>query len=306
MLLEELAEKALISPPGFVRSNTQYLTVMGSIAYGVSTDTSDYDCYGFCIPPRSMVFPHLRGEIQGFGTQIQRFENWQKHHVKDPNALGGRGREYDFAVYSIVQFFHLCLQNNPNIIDSLFVPQECVLFATRVGQMVREKRHRFLHKGCWHRFKGYAYSQMKKAKSQTREGKRAQMVQEHGYDLKFAYHIVRLLNEVEQLLTEGDLDLRRNREQLKSIRRGDWTLEQIEKYFASKEAQLEKVYAECKILPYSPQKDGVEEEIHTLLLQCLEEHYGSIDGAVVSEAAAIQSLRRIQQEAENTLRSFGG
>ena len=43
----------------------------------------------------------------------------------------------------------------------------------------------------------------------------------HGYSTKFAYHIVRLLNEVEQILTEHDLDLERNREQLKSIRRGD-------------------------------------------------------------------------------------
>lgn len=306
MLLEKLAAKNLISPPGYVRSNTQYLTVMGSVAYGVATDQSDYDCYGFCIPPRDMVFPHLRGEIPGFGTQIQRFEQWQKHHVDDPNAQGGRGRQYDFQVFSIVKFFNLCLQNNPNMIDSLFTPHECVLFSTRVGQMVREKRHRFLHKGCWHRFKGYAYSQMKKATSQNRTGKRKEAVERDGYDIKFAYHIVRLLNEVEQILIEGDLDLRRDREQLKSIRRGEWTLKDIETHFATKESFLEKVYAECKILPYSPKDGGLEEDIHTLLLNCLEEHYGSMDGAVVSEAAAIQSLRRIQQEADSALRACGG
>ena len=306
MLLEKLHTRGLINPPGFVRSNTQYLTVMGSEAYGVATDHSDFDCYGWCIPPRDMVFPHLRGEVLGFGTQIQRFEQWQKHHIDDPNAQGGRGRQYDFQVYSIVKYFNLCMQNNPNMIDSLFVPQECILFATPVGQMVREKRHRFLHKGCWHRFKGYAYSQMKKATSQNRTGKRKDMVEEYGYDIKFAYHIVRLLNEVEQILIEGDLDLRRDREQLKSIRRGEWTLKDIETYFTTKEAFLEKVYAECKILPYSPKEDGLEEDIHALLLACLEEHYGSMDGAVVSEAAAIQTLRRIQQEAERTLRSCGG
>jgi hypothetical protein len=30
--------------------------------------------------------------------------------------------------------------------------------------------------------------------------------------VKFAYHVVRLIGEVEQILTEGDIDLRRNRE----------------------------------------------------------------------------------------------
>lgn len=301
MLLEKLAAKGLINPPGFVRANTQYLAVMGSEAYGVATDHSDYDCYGWCIPPRDMIFPHLRGEIPGFGTQIQRFENWQKHHVDDAKALNGRGRQYDFTVYSIVKYFNLCMQNNPNMIDSLFVPQECVLFSTVVGQMVREKRHRFLHKGCWHRFKGYAYAQMKKAGSTKRTGSRKEGVEEHGYDIKFAYHIIRLLNEVEQILTEGDLDLRRNREQLKSIRRGEWTFDQVKQYFANKEITLEKVYTNCKILPFSPKDDGLEGDIHTLLLNCLEEHFGSMGDAIVSEAAAIQSLRRIQEETERTL-----
>jgi hypothetical protein len=43
--------------------------------------------------------------------------------------------------------------------------------------------------------------------------------------VKFAYHVIRLLGEAEQILLEGDIDLRRNSAQLKAIRRGDvkWT-----------------------------------------------------------------------------------
>lgn len=40
---------------------------MGSIAYGVFADQSDRDIYGFCILPKEDVFPHLAGEIPGFG-----------------------------------------------------------------------------------------------------------------------------------------------------------------------------------------------------------------------------------------------
>jgi hypothetical protein len=97
-----------------------------------------------------------------------------------------------------------------------------------------------------------------------------------GYSTKFAYHCVRLMNEVEQIMVEGDLDLQRNREQLKSIRRGEWTLEQFEEYFRNKEHILESTYANST-LPHGPD----EERIKELLMSVLEQHYGSLAAAVV-------------------------
>jgi predicted nucleotidyltransferase len=247
--------------------------MMGSVAYGVNEEgASDVDVYGFCIPPKDVIFPHLRGEILGFGKQINRFEQYQQHHVEDKEAR----KSYDISIYNIVRYFQLVMENNPNMIDSLFVPHRCVLHITKVGNMVRDERKSFLHKGCWHKFKGYAYSQMHKMDIKEPEGKRKEMIEKFGYDVKFAYHVVRLLNEVEQILTEGDLDLERNREQLKSIRRGEWKIEDIRDYFSKKEKELESVYLNSK-LPYGPD----EEKIKTLLLSCLEEHYGSLDQAIV-------------------------
>ena len=143
---------------------------MGSLAYGVSSDNSDFDVYGFCIPPKELIFPHISGEIPGFGRQIQRFEQWQQHHIFDPSENAGKGREYDFSIYGIVKYFQLCMENNPNMIDSLYTPQRCVLHSTAVGNLVRENRDLFLHKGAWHKFKGYAYSQLNKMKSHNRQG----------------------------------------------------------------------------------------------------------------------------------------
>jgi predicted nucleotidyltransferase len=155
-----LTEKRLINPPPWLPNAVAYETIMGSVAYGVSSDTSDMDVYGFCLPPKEMVFPHLAGEISGFGRQIERFEQFEQHHVRDDDALGGSGREYDLTIYSIVKFFQLAMENNPNVIDSLFTPVTCVLHSTRIGEMVRERRRDFLHKGAWPKFKGYAYSQI--------------------------------------------------------------------------------------------------------------------------------------------------
>lgn len=285
-----LTQKGLIHPPDFVVSNTMYETVMGSVAYGVSDDLSDYDTVGFCIPPKDMIFPHLRGEIEGFGRQKKRFNGYQQHHVKDPDALNGRGREYDLNIYSIVQFFHLCMENNPNMVDTLFTAQECVLHCSKIGNMVRDARRTFLHKGAWHKYKGYAYSQLHLMDSKNPEpgSKRDQIRERYGYDVKFAYHVVRLMDEAEQILTTGDIDLRRNREQLKAIRRGEVPKEDIVRMFTEKERHLEAAY-QSSPLPHGPD----EAAIKTLLLACLEEHYGSLSACITNPDAALSALREI-------------
>lgn len=338
-ILKELYEKKLSNLGGhrWIPDNTAYITQMGSTAYGVSNDNSDIDIYSFGFPRLEDLFPHLRGEIVGFGDakhQNNRFKSFQEHHIKDI----GDQKEYDICFYNIVDYFQLVMENNPNMIDSLFTPQSCVLHATKVGQMVRQNRKMFIHRGSYHTFKGYAYEQLKKAKPtdvlhcpkcdtspfplnshnvhvptelidnkcfqcgttaiikkvNKKEGKRKASVDLYGYDPKFAYHIVRLLNEAEQILTEGDLDLQRNREQLKSIRRAEWTLPQIEEYFASKELQLEALYNENKAgLPWGPKDQGLQDRVKAFLFQCLEEHYGSIDKIVVNPDAATLALREV-------------
>lgn len=154
-LIQKLSRKNLISPPPWLPENTHYLTLMGSFAYGCETPESDRDVYGFCVPPKDIVFPHLRGDIPGFGLQQQRFDVWQEHHIKSEP-------EYDCSVYSITRYFHLCMENNPNMLDSLFTPQHAVITQTKLGQRVRENRNKFLHAGYWPKAKGYAYSNLHK------------------------------------------------------------------------------------------------------------------------------------------------
>lgn len=284
-----LARLGLIKPPKFLASNIQYESQMGSVAYGVSSDTSDLDVYGFCIPPKDVVFPHLAGEIFGFGRQKKRFNQYQQHHIFDQTLRRGQGQEIDVVIYNIVKYFQLCMENNPNMIDSLFTPVRAILHSTEVGNMVRDRRKLFLHKGSWHKFKGYAYSQLHKMSNKNPEGKRMKIVEEFGYDVKFAYHVVRLVNESEQILVEGDLDITQNREQLKSIRRGEWKEQDIRDWFNDKEKSLEKLYVESK-LQHSPDEDAIK----TLLLECLEHHYGRLEDCVTIVEPAIDSLKQIQ------------
>ena len=366
--IQKLVDKGLIRPPTFLPSNVMYETIMGSVAYGVSSDTSDMDVYGYCIPPKYIVFPHLNGEIMGFGTEIKRFEQYQQHHINCPDELGGKGRVYDVQIYNIVKYFQLCMDNNPNMIDSLFTPQECILHITgNVGAMVRENRHIFLHQGAWHKFKGYAYSQLHMTDTkrkdehyeevrrleeayqiphetefevveseavlrgigvvwtgENKDGRsvdgsnplfgemtnsefhqyyfhfkagmekttRFYRVKSAGTDLKFLYHVVRLLDECEQIMTTGDLDLRRNNEHLKAIRRGEVSEDDVRKWDADKEKQLEGWYGNPKCaVPFKKQ----EEKIKELLMNCLEHHYGNLSECVVRDDAAVRALRELAE-----------
>lgn len=291
--LKELVSKGIATPPSGLEDQIQYEVYMGSAAYGCSNDTSDIDVYGFAIPEKRKLFPHLAGHIEGFGKKPQGFETYTQHHMIDKDwGKANESREYDYAIHNIVKFFNLVMQNNPNMVDSLFVPLRCILHMTPVGSMVRDSRHIFLSQKCVHTFRGYAHQQLHKLRTKEPgdDSKRRELIEQYGYDVKFAYHIVRLLLEVEQLLTEGDMDLERDREVYKSIRRGDWKLEEIEEYFKVNEPRLIALADKSK-LPYAPD----EEKIKQLLLNCLEQHFGSIQDAVITEVASVKALREIEE-----------
>ena len=244
-------------------------------------------------------------------------------------------KNYDLTIYNIVKYFRLCADGNPNMIDSLFVPRRCVLHSTTISEMVREKRHLFLSKKCFHTHKGYAYSQLSKMTGKeslgmkivnfekqykipsaysygdnlsfiknnddrkyyekllkelsTTESSRHQNIRTIGFDVKFAYHVVRLINQAEQILMEHDLDLEKNREQLKSIRRGEWSVDQIRKYFDEKEKALEKAYLESTL-----QHKPAIPEIKALLLNCLEQYFGSLDKMIKTDKNCAILINDIQ------------
>jgi predicted nucleotidyltransferase len=272
MNLQKLVDKKLIFPPNWLPSNVHYLAITGSKAYGChQNNKSDDDIVGWCFPRKETVFPHLNGYIHGFGNPPESFEVWQQHHVKDDQ------KQYDFTIYSIIKFVQLCMKNNANILDVLFVPQQCVIHCTQTAQILRDRRKEFLHKGAYSSFRGYSFSQMNKmATKNPKEGSnRYEDIKINKWDRKYGYHLVRLLLECEQILATGDLDLQRDSETYKAIRRGDWTEQQVRDFFAQKEKYLEELYQKST-LPHRPNEDKIKE----ILLQVLEQHYGSLEKAI--------------------------
>ena len=287
-VVANLYEKGKLQIPKHVPGAIQYECYMGSVCYGVSNNTSDIDVYGISIPPKEYVFPHKFGYIQGFGEKPPTFNVWQQHHIKINE------NEYDLSVYNIVSFFQLALENNPNIIDSLFVPSNYVTKMSEIGSMIRSNRRLFLHKGSYHKLKGYSFAQLKDVRNPNRQGKRKEIIEKYGYDIKAAYHVVRLSEQALQILTEGDLDLQRSKEMLKSIRRGEWSIDDIENHFKRTEEQLTKLYhSDSSPLPYS-KKDN-EPKIKQILIDCLEQFYGSISEMEYSNEGNSDAERKLNE-----------
>ncbi|MCF8299088.1 MAG: nucleotidyltransferase domain-containing protein [Saprospiraceae bacterium] len=291
MILKDLDKKGLINPPQWLINNTQYLCITGSKSYGTNIDDSDMDLAGWVIPPKRLVFFHLDGEIEGFGTPKKRFTQFQHHHVMDESANGGKGREYDITVHHITKYFNLCMTANPNYIDLLYIPFNCILHSSPINEMVRENRELFLSKLAFKTFKSYAYSRLHAMHSKKAEGKRKKLIEQFGFDVKCAANLVRLLSEVEQILMEHDLDLQEEgrREHMKAIRRGEVSEQDIRDWFASKEKELEKLYINSTL-----RAKPDEGKIKQLLINCLETHYGNLEECVVNPDATIQALRDIQ------------
>lgn len=265
----QLFDQGAITPPPWLPDNLHLEAVMGSRAYGCNEpDSSDYDVRGVYTPPKVMCFPAVQGLVVGF-DDIPKCDHWAEAHVQDRDG----GREFDFDLHSITKFLRLACENNPNQVDLLFSRETNVTHCSAVGRMLLDARRLFPSKLLWKRFRGYAADQFHKLKREKvpETGKRRTLILTYGYDVKFAYHCIRLLNEAEQLLLTGELDLMQGNEEYKAIRRGEWNFARLEREFEARKVAVESVYHTSK-LPEVPDRAAVKR----LLLDCLEHHYGSL------------------------------
>ena len=121
-----------------------YLVIRGSQAYGTSIPSSDTDFGG--------VFIQSMDDIFGFKY---------KEQINDDKN--------DLVLYELKRFLELCSMNNPNILELLNTPEECILYKHPVFDMILNDRDNFLSKKCANSFGGYARQQIGKAKGQNKK-----------------------------------------------------------------------------------------------------------------------------------------
>lgn len=111
--------------------------ISGSRAFGLATETSDTDIRGVYYLPKEDFFG------LNYIPQISNETN-------------------DITYYEIGRFVELLQKNNPNILEVLATPEDCILYKDSLMDLLKPED--FLSKLCKDTFAGYAISQIKKAK----------------------------------------------------------------------------------------------------------------------------------------------
>lgn len=188
----------------------------GSVAYGISTDSSDRDEIGICLEPKEYV------------TGLKTFEQWN-HHSAGQNEDGTTRRsgagDLDVTVYSARKFLRLYMNGNPSIIEVLHITGENVLVSHPLADELRENRHRLRGSDAGKRYMGYVQSQREKLDgTRANSVKRQELIDAHGYDTKFAAHALRLCWLGIDYVDSGEITLPMSRPDtdfLRGIRNGD-------------------------------------------------------------------------------------
>lgn len=115
--------------------------IRGSHAYGLNTETSDIDEGGIFIAPKDVV----NGLPENYVSQVS-------------------DERHDAVWYEVGRYLELLTKSNPTMLESLFVPDRCILYKHPIMEKIIEKRDMFITKDAVKSIFGYAKSQIEKAR----------------------------------------------------------------------------------------------------------------------------------------------
>lgn len=119
----------------------------GSHLYGTVTPESDEDYLGIFIPSKEYILG------------LEKMDEYDLSiNDKLPSGRNSQ-RAVDRKFYELRHFCELALDNNPNILELLFVPQQNIIHCDQYGSAILNMKHLFPWKGAINRFVKYAQNQ---------------------------------------------------------------------------------------------------------------------------------------------------
>lgn len=174
----------------------------------ISLSAKSFDCVFYASPVPDRSVPEYFGYTRVFTTG---------------GKLGGNGPlDVDVCLYTLMKWAGLAAKGNPSALHFLFAPLE---FTTNTWDHFSSRPELFLAKGHVKPFLGFADDQMKRLLGQKGQKNihRTELEDKHGYDTKYAMHVIRLYGEAKELMERGRITLPRpNRDELIEIRKGKY------------------------------------------------------------------------------------
>lgn len=197
-------------------------SLVGSTLHGTGLPgAEDRDEMGVCIEPSDAIFGLKRFDQYIYRTQ--------------PEGVRSGPGDLDLTVYGLKKFMRLVTQGNPTVLLLLFTPKQHLVFSSGIGGELQGLAPFIVSKQAAPRFLGYAKAQRERllgtrghGHGRRGGGGREELIGEHGYDTKFAMHMVRLGYQGVELLQTGRIALPMEgiaRENCIAIRKGELSKE---------------------------------------------------------------------------------
>lgn len=192
-----------------------YRCVVGSRAYGLSTDESDTDRRGIYLPPAE-----LQWSLYGVPEQLE-------------------NQDTDEAYWELRKFLILALKANPNVLECLYT--SVVETTTPLAQELLDMRDAFLSKLVYQTYNGYVVSQFKKLEQDLRN--RGEIRWKH------AMHLVRLLLSGITALRERrvPVSVEEHRDRLLDIKQGGVPWQEIDAWRLELHQQFDAAYEKTQL-----------------------------------------------------------
>ena len=220
--------------------------VVGSRGLGLETPESDIDEMGVVIEPLH--------EAVGLSAPFEQFVRTGPEKTREGP---------DLQLYGLRKFLRLALSGNPTIVTLLFVPSQFIVKLDARGAQLMDLAPQIISKQAGKAFLGYMQAQRQRLTGQRGQKRctRPELVAAHGYDTKYAMHILRLGMQGVELLETGRLALPMlplKQDMLLQVRSGGFPLQDVLTMAGELEAKLKDLMDSPSALQERPDSAAVE------------------------------------------------
>lgn len=257
-----MKQSTLIDAPDWLEKSIIMRGLVGSTACGTELPgTNDIDEMAVCIEGVEQAL--VLG--QGFEQYIYRSAEIREGHRDAPSQAG----DLDLTVFGLQKFCRLAADGNPTVLLMFFLPSYTRIDA--LGGNLKDMAGLFISKEAGKRFLGYMQGQRQRLLGERgqKRVKRPELEQAHGFDTKYAMHILRLGMQGVELLETGKLSLPMSgeaRDYLRGVRQGAATIDEVLSRAGELERQLKDLLS-SSFLPEHADRPTIEAWMQDVYLQ---------------------------------------